>query len=1341
MFKILTLNYIILAQNIQLLWNPELTINSWDKYSKFWEIIRIPSFDAAAAKFNVLPQFFYVLVADLGIILALIISLCILRFIKRKPPVIVLAIARFIWTVTSEIVFIPAIICFMIVFKYSSGNYVYVQEYVGEIIAENMNFGSSGKILSAFLCFLVIVYTFVYESCAFDIKVENEKSLNDSRLHGKVNISIRIISMLNCILYVFFQKTNYEVYLILFIVLHGLLSFGMVYYIPYYSIFVNFMQFFVQFNCSCTAIFFLIGDFLNTAQIPFITTIIFQPILLILSYETVLYRFSHIPEPCESFGKPFEIYALSIRKYLGNGELKEGLIKSMNNNYKAYPNKLNRLLQTYYCIDELKNPILGLNKIITTSHGGLDIFSNFQVYKCKSALKTYCSENCEGFKLYKYFVDFALTKEKDHFFCNLYSNFLSKMLEKSPELKKLKFFVKELAQNMKKLKTNYEELITSFPSAFETKEMYGSLLIHIFCEVEIGHKYMSKMPGSDNLHMKIMLKNNFNFTSDRCFFVVSGKELTLGKIIYYNKNFINLIGISDETIHGFYLDEIIPPLFRDGHNKHLKNFLENHTNNIIFHTYSLCILDASGYLVECIISSETIGYKSSVDFICTIDPVKSKDKEMAIITPNGYIWSHTKGFPLMLGFEVDFVEHKFLNSLIPDIDIENLKPNQLVKVLIRDIEKKKFKKCLNFLLKIEKVGKVSIYFLYVSADEAEMRRFMTDRNEDLNIDPNKSKIFASYMQSNFEEFKTNVVKKVAIFDERGSRADIDKDNEMNEKSKISSHSSSVTFLTFRESLSLNKAIRVLNITKLVLLISTIVIIASNIAILSYISKEVNHSNSLQAFNHLSSLAYAVSQMALYMRMVDLGYQNSLDYQSDLNRTLNNLELLKTYQNLLFSDYDSWSYCKSSKIIKKSVIPYWVLENKPTLKTGTLHEIIGLLIQNAYEIIAKIEKNDNSYDDNLFFIIFNSLGSSFQQTNLALKNLVTCELNRVDKLSTIKNYLLIIAIVILAASALFMVFYLLSIDKFLNILWEYVRKRVHSGYFEVKHLVLERLTQYHNEIENTENESEHVDYKSKKELKFWHSFMYISRFSLLFFFGGLFFGVSILVFYENIHGYLIYRPTLVYTLMRRRIEMTEICIYTLEYELGNSTLSIKSRFPMFNDLKEPKQAAENALDSIVTTRKVLREKGIIKLMSPELFTKIYERISGVSTFISLGTFRGLAFLVQEARYIVFNNMSDSLETLKIFFSHVLEYNSLSVTVSLSANSDSKEIIEKQLSKLIYFNGFCCFFLCMIYLLYFYPFLCGEIDLVHKITKILMIIPQTIEVKPMKSRNESTKANKI
>ncbi|OMJ66992.1 hypothetical protein SteCoe_35975 [Stentor coeruleus] len=1346
-FKIIVVNCIILAQNLQFLWNPNLNIKGWETYSKFWEIIRTPSFDAAAAQFNVLIQFFYALVGELGLFLGLFLSICTLKIFKKKVPVLLITLTRLVWTVTSEILFIPTILTFAIVYKYSSNDYNNVEEYSNNVNSKSLNLLETGKIVTIVMIVIVSFFAFVYEACAFDVKVKPEKSLAESRLHAKVNVLMKIVYFTCSILFVFFQKDNYSIYLILFLLLNGLISFGMIYYIPYYSLFMNFIKAFIHLDCSFVAIFFFTGKLLNTALIPFIASLLFQPILLVLSYETIKYRFSHIPEPNEWSEKPFEIYALSIRKYIENGELKEDLIKMMNINYKCHPNKLNRLIQSYYCVDVLKNSILGLNKIILTDHQGLDIFSNYQVYNCKSSLRFYCSENCESFKLYKYFMDFATIKTKDHKFCILYSNFLSKILEKEPKLKLLKNFVRKIAKNMKLLKRNYDEIITSFPSSYEAKEMYGSLLIHIFCEVDIGHKFMSKMSAFDAPHMKNMQKNSYNFTNDRCFFVVSGVDRIIGKIIFYNKNFLNLVGISEENAKDFYLNQIIPSLYREGHNKFLKNFIENHTNNTIFKSLPLCIVDVSGYLIECTVSSESVSLFSAVDFICTIDPIANKDRELAIITSDGFITAHTKGFPLVFGLEKPFVEGSFIKDLAPEINSDKLVPETFTKVLLRDKEKKKYRKCLIFFLKIIKIGNSSVNLLYVSEDEQEIKRFISEKNEnlELNIDQSKGKLFASYIQSNFEEFKaTSTTKKVEIFDEKEPNIDEEKIHEINEKSKMSSHSSSLTFLTSRESQSLNKATHVLNITKLVLLISTIVLISSNIAILSYISSEVNHSNSLQAFNHLSTLAYIVSQVALTLRVVDIDYQKGLEYQQDLNRTITNIQQLQIYQDLLFSDYDSWSYCKASKIIKQAAIPYWVFEGTPTLKTGTLHEVIGLLIQNviniqAYEIVIQIEKNENNYENNMFFVLFNSLGSSFQQTNLALVNLVECELARVNDLSMTKNYLLIGAVIILSISAIIMSLYLLSIDKCLNILWEYLRKRAHSGYYEVKHLVTERLMQYHNEVENTDHESDNFNYKSITEIKFRHSFRYMGRFSLLFIFGALFYAVSIFVFYENIHNYLIYRPTLIHILMKRRVEMTEVCIYTLEYELGNSTFSTSYRFPYFNNLGEPKQAAENVMNSIVSTRKILRDPNIVKLMSEKLKTKLYKNIPGVSTFISLGTFRGLAYLVQEAHYLVFNNMPDSLESIKTFFSQVLEYNNLSLDVSSMANSDSKAKIENQLQKLIYFNSCCCFFLCVMYFLYFYPFLAREIALVRKITKILLIIPQTMEAKPLKSKENTTKIN--
>lgn len=120
-------------------------------------------------------------------------------------------------------------------------------------------------------------------------------------------------------------------------------------------------------------------------------------------------------------------------------------------------------------------------------------------------------------------------------------------------------------------------------------------------------------------------------------------------------------------------------------------------------------------------------------------------------------------------------------------------------------------------------------------------------------------------------------------------------------------------------------------------------IASNIAIVAYISKEVNHSNSLTAFTNLSNLAYALSQTSLILRAIDLNYITGTFNVFTLQNATDNIALLKKYQNLLLSDYDSWSYCPSSNIINKNVISYWDFESEPVLKYGSLTSIVGIVI--------------------------------------------------------------------------------------------------------------------------------------------------------------------------------------------------------------------------------------------------------------------------------------------------------------------------------------------------------------------------------------------------------------
>jgi hypothetical protein len=280
------------------------------------------------------------------------------------------------------------------------------------------------------------------------------------------------------------------------------------------------------------------------------------------------------------------------------------------------------------------------------------------------------------------------------------------------------------------------------------------------------------------------------------------------------------------------------------------------------------------------------------------------------------------------------------------------------------------------------------------------------------------------------------------------------------------------------------------------------------------------------------------------------------------------------------------------------------------------------------------------------------------------------------------------------------------------------------------MISDRLCNYHSEFDVHNKEDDEV--REQFELNYKHSFYYLARFSVIFGLGAVFYIVSALVFFEHIHVNLLNRPILVSTLIQRRIQLTELCIYSLENELSNTENSLLNKFPIFDSFIPISYAVSNVVNNVILTRKKLTANDIKKLMSSDLYGYLFEYVPDASYFLNFGTFRSLAFLLQESYFITFNNVQDSQETLIIFFQQANEFNKVTeITTDLASNS-SKKIIEEQLNNLIYFISASCLLLVIIYWGYIYPYLCSEIRVVKNITKILLILPNSSEEVPTRDK---------
>ena len=116
-----------------------------------------------------------------------------------------------------------------------------------------------------------------------------------------------------------------------------------------------------------------------------------------------------------------------------------------------------------------------------------------------------------------------------------------------------------------------------------------------------------------------------------------------------------------------------------------------------------------------------------------------------------------------------------------------------------------------------------------------------------------------------------------------------------------------------------------------------------------------------------------------------------------------------------------------------------------------------------------------------------------------------------------------------------------------------------------------------------------------------------------------------MFYENIYTSLYDRPTLMYTIIERRIALTELCFYTNEIEVSSQNFSLDATFPVFNGLNNPVVANNQMMGELAVTKPILRQKNIEKLMSSRLKNYIFDSVPNSSNFLRFGATFGMTFV--------------------------------------------------------------------------------------------------------------------
>ena len=385
------------------------------------------------------------------------------------------------------------------------------------------------------------------------------------------------------------------------------------------------------------------------------------------------------------------------------------------------------------------------------------------------------------------------------------------------------------------------------------------------------------------------------------------------------------------------------------------------------------------------------------------------------------------------------------------------------------------------------------------------------------------------------------------------------------------------------------------------------------------------------------------------------------------------------------------------------------------------------------MLNELVNNTNNFESFVFFLVFNTMGGPFNKIINAYNDLKACELNRLNSLTTMKVYLLIIGIVILCFGFLLLAIYLFIIDKHLNSIWELLRIRTRNSFFEIRKNVEDRIFQIHAKQELWNSNIDSSILKNGKPLKFRHSFRTISRFSIIFIIALCFTFIQYFVFEQNLQISLQYHTTLISSVMNRKMLATKLGFFVLESNIGRSNCSLPFEFSFYNDLATPRKSITSIYNQLLVNIQGMENPTTVKVFSSTLYNYIYVSYPSNLTFLSTGTMRGLVYYMQESLYFAFHNVQSDFASFYQYFTEANAFSDAIIVIASMLSADLTNLVNSKLYDLyIFTGGFGLIFLLM-YCCYYYPMLSFDIHFLNKLTDLILMIPK-IHI-PMQRTSES------
>ncbi|CAG9320303.1 unnamed protein product [Blepharisma stoltei] len=524
-----------------------------------------------------------------------------------------------------------------------------------------------------------------------------------------------------CIFYVTLGNGNVILLEILSLIYTVYIMIKCIVFLPYYNIFENCIESCKMAAVSLSILIFLFANLLDNATVIAHFNIILQPIAIYMVCRIIKRRYLKLKE-CKDIPKNQYEFELKYRDLLTNPNLEDktqvlSLFKRFSEMCHFQKNKLFAIWEFNFCFHVIKDERLARVKLSKISKNSSSLEGDAYEWKifnwlCANKKLIFFSD----INYLTYLMELSSVRAKDEELCYIVIDLEGEFSQRKPRIERIVDLVDHISDSIGIIKKGYKNIAEKHKTT-ETLELYAGFLGDILGNYDEADQIASKKNGMSVYNQRNEDKRLEKYGRDIATMLISCSDESFGNILYINEKAIQILKTSLIPSQELKFTNFLPAPYDVLHLKLAKDFLTNCSSTDLEDHKRLFFEDQRGYIMECNLLIKLTAFHDSAYFLVSFQQ-KKKDHQLAIVSQEGIIQSHTELFPYYVGQEKKLLKNKNLSDLIPALSIEKMQDYEPWITIWETRE-------LAFIKIPKKIKSIVVYLLIVAYNEEEISKWKT----------------------------------------------------------------------------------------------------------------------------------------------------------------------------------------------------------------------------------------------------------------------------------------------------------------------------------------------------------------------------------------------------------------------------------------------------------------------------------------------------------------------------------------------------------------------------------------------------------------------------------------